>query len=96
MNLDKSEARKPKVYVRVVDENGRAYGLGRRKESSARVYIKDGTGAFTINQINFEDFSTALRRTHILEPFQIVAQLGKFDIAAYVHGGGESGKFFFL
>ena len=69
------------------------YGTGRRKTSTARVFLRPGTGAITINYRTFEGFfpPDALRM-QIRRPLVITENTEKFDILATVEGGGVSGQ----
>ena len=69
------------------------YGTGRRKTSTARVFLKPGTGAITVNHRAFEAFfTTEALRMQIRQPL-LLAELGdRFDILATVAGGGVSGQ----
>ena len=69
------------------------YGTGRRKTSTARVFLRPGTGAVTINHRAFEAFfPTEALRTQIKKPLVLTENLEKFDILATVAGGGVSGQ----
>ena len=69
------------------------YGTGRRKTSTARVFLRPGTGAVTINQRTFETFfPTEALRTQIRQPLILTETADKFDILATVAGGGVSGQ----
>ncbi len=69
------------------------YATGRRKTSSARVYLKPGKGKFTINGKESDDYLTRLQsRMVILQPIELLGQGGKFDLKVMVSGGGESGQ----
>jgi small subunit ribosomal protein S9 len=69
------------------------YGTGRRKTSTARVFLRPGTGAISINQRTFEGFfPTEALRTQIRRPLVITETTEKFDILATVEGGGVSGQ----
>ena len=69
------------------------YGTGRRKTSTARVFLRPGTGAVTINQRAFEAFfPTEALRMQIKTPLVITETADKFDILATVAGGGVSGQ----
>ena len=69
------------------------YGTGRRKTSTARVFLRPGTGAISINQRAFEAFfPTEALRTQIRRPLVITESTDKFDILATVEGGGVSGQ----
>ena len=69
------------------------YGTGRRKTSTARVFLRPGSGAISINRRAFEDFfPTAALRTQIKTPLVLTETGDKFDILATVAGGGVSGQ----
>lgn len=69
------------------------YATGRRKSSSARVFISRGKGAVTINDRTFENyFSNEIHRMLVLDPIKSVGMEGKFDVKAVVCGGGASGQ----
>lgn len=69
------------------------YGTGRRKTSVARVFLKAGTGKFTINGREIADFfKRQTLRMIINQPFEITSTAGKFDIMANICGGGNSGQ----
>jgi small subunit ribosomal protein S9 len=69
------------------------YGTGRRKSSSARVYLTAGKGAITINKKTIEDyFGRETSRMVVRQPLQTVDLLEKFDINVNVSGGGPSGQ----
>jgi len=69
------------------------YGTGRRKTSTARVFLRPGTGAISINQRTFETFfPTESLRTQIRRPLVLTETADRFDILATVAGGGVSGQ----
>ena len=69
------------------------YGTGRRKTSTARVFLRPGSGSLTINRRAFEDFfPTESLRTQIRTPLVLTETADKFDILATVAGGGVSGQ----
>jgi len=69
------------------------YGTGRRKTSTARVFLRPGSGAVTINAKKFEQFfPTEALRTQIRQPLLLTETADKFDILATVDGGGVSGQ----
>ena len=78
--------------TRVVDEFGRAYGTGRRKSSVARVWIKEGSGQFVVNDKNFVDYFQPIQREHALGAFVASKTAGLFDTFCTVKGGGISGQ----
>jgi len=82
------EARTPKL-----DKFGRAYGTGRRKDATARVWIKRGSGKITVNGKSLETyFARAVLRMIINQPFVVLASENKFDVLVTVVGGGLSGQ----
>jgi small subunit ribosomal protein S9 len=69
------------------------YGTGRRKTSTARVFLRPGSGAVTINRRAFEAFfPTEALRMQIKTPLVVTETADKFDILATVDGGGVSGQ----
>ena len=69
------------------------YGTGRRKTSTARVFLRPGTGAISVNHRAFEAFfPTEALRTQIKQPLVLTETADKFDILATVAGGGVSGQ----
>jgi small subunit ribosomal protein S9 len=69
------------------------YGTGRRKTSTARVFLRPGTGTLTVNRRAFEAFfPTEALRMQIKTPLVITETAEKFDILATVAGGGVSGQ----
>ncbi len=69
------------------------YGTGRRKTSTARVFLRPGSGAININRRTFETFfPTEALRTQIRQPLLLTETADKFDILATVAGGGVSGQ----
>jgi small subunit ribosomal protein S9 len=69
------------------------YGTGRRKTSTARVFLRPGSGAISVNSRTFEAFfPTAALRTQIKAPLMLTETAEKFDILATVAGGGVSGQ----
>lgn len=66
---------------------------GRRKQSIARVRLKPGTGTFSINDRELDNyFGRATSKMILKQPLQVVEQLGKVDISVNVCGGGLSGQ----
>jgi small subunit ribosomal protein S9 len=69
------------------------YGTGRRKTSAARVFLRPGTGAISVNHRAFDQFfPTEALRTQIRRPLIVTETAEKFDILATVAGGGVSGQ----
>lgn len=82
----------PTSYTSSIDSFGRAYGTGRRKTSVARVWIKSGSGIFTVNNQRFIDYFQPAQREHAIESFLVSSTAGNFDVWCTVKGGGMSGK----
>jgi len=69
------------------------YGTGRRKTSTARVFLRPGNGAISINAREFANyFPTDVLRTEIKQPLVLTDTTDKFDILATVAGGGIAGQ----
>jgi len=69
------------------------YGTGRRKSSTARVYLRPGTGSFKVNQRDLKDyFKRESLCLVVMEPFTLTETVDKFDILVTVDGGGTSGQ----
>lgn len=69
------------------------YATGRRKTSTARVFLRPGTGAITVNHRTFEQFfPTDSLRTQVRRPLLLTEMGEKFDILATVAGGGVNGQ----
>jgi small subunit ribosomal protein S9 len=71
----------------------RFYATGRRKEASARVWIKPGTGAVTVNGKGLDIyFKREVLRMILQQPFEAAEVKGQYDVTATVTGGGLSGQ----
>ena len=69
------------------------YGTGRRKTSTARVFLRPGTGTITVNHREFDNFfRTDALRTQVRRPLLVTETGEKFDILATVAGGGITGQ----
>lgn len=69
------------------------YSTGRRKTSAARVFLRPGQGAISVNRRQFNDyFPTESLRVHVRQPLLLTETADKFDILATVKGGGVSGQ----
>ena len=76
-----------------IDEYGRSYATGRRKESSARVWVKRGSGRIQINGKDItEYFARPVLQMMLAQPFEAASRTGEFDVIATVKGGGLSGQ----
>ena len=87
---DKEEAiiNEPKI-----DTLGRSYATGRRKESTARVWVKRGTGKISINgkeRVNY--FARPVLQMQLNFVFDVTERKDQFDVIATVKGGGLSGQ----
>ena len=69
------------------------YGTGRRKTSTARVYLRPGTGEIRVNRKSFDEYfpNQALRMV-IRQPLTLTDTANKFDILVNVAGGGPAGQ----
>ena len=76
-----------------LDKQGRAYATGRRKDATARVWLKPGTGKVIVNGRDQEVyFARPTLRLVIDQPFAITERQGQYDVVATVKGGGLSGQ----
>jgi small subunit ribosomal protein S9 len=71
-------------------------GTGRRKTSTARVYLKPGNGKIKINDVEYKDFNEYFENKvwtlHAIEPLKTVGLEGAFDVLIRVIGGGKNGQ----
>ncbi|SFD14294.1 small subunit ribosomal protein S9 [Thiohalospira halophila DSM 15071] len=69
------------------------YGTGRRKTSSARVFLRNGAGRITINKKPLEEyFGRETSRMVVRQPLELVEAADRFDVDITVHGGGNNGQ----
>ncbi len=69
------------------------YATGRRKTSSARVFLRPGKGTVTVNSREFNAFfPTEALRTQIRTPLVLTQTIEQFDVLATVAGGGINGQ----
>ena len=69
------------------------YGTGRRKTSTARVYLRPGSGDIIVNRRPFDSyFPNEALRMIIRQPLSLTDSVGKFDILVNVDGGGTAGQ----
>ncbi len=69
------------------------YATGRRKTSSARVYLSAGAGDIIVNGLPVDDFfGRKTARMIVRQPLDVTEMNGKFDIKVTVAGGGNSGQ----
>ena len=70
-----------------------SYGTGRRKTAAARVYLRPGTGKFTVNKRPFETyFPNDMVKMVIRQPLVMTETADKFDVFVNVRGGGYTGQ----
>ena len=76
-----------------VDELGRAYATGKRKNAVARVWLKAGSGVIKINnKVSDDYFARPVLRMLINQPLVAADRVDQFDIICSVTGGGLSGQ----
>jgi len=69
------------------------YGTGRRKSSTARVYLRPGKGGIMVNGKSLDDFfGRKTARMIVRQPFDLTDLGGKFDVTVRVNGGGTTGQ----
>ncbi len=89
----KETEEKPAQRVQVLDEYGRSYATGRRKNAVARVWLKPGAGKVTVNgKDQTVYFARKTQQLIMNQPFLVSGQVGKFDVVCTVTGGGLSGQ----
>ena len=81
------------VYERKVDDQGRAYGTGRRKSATARVWVKPGSGKITVNgKDQTEYFARPVLRMISEQPLVATERRTELDVVCTVKGSGLSGQ----
>jgi small subunit ribosomal protein S9 len=69
------------------------YATGRRKEATARVFLRPGSGAITVNHREFNEFfPIESTRVHVKSPLVLTETTEQFDVLATVTGGGVTGQ----
>jgi small subunit ribosomal protein S9 len=69
------------------------YATGRRKESTARVFLRPGTGTITVNQREFANyFPSEALRLQVTQPLLLTENVDTFDVLCTVAGGGVTGQ----
>jgi small subunit ribosomal protein S9 len=69
------------------------YATGRRKESTARVFLRPGTGTITVNYREFANYFPAeALRVQVVQPLSLTESSDKFDVLCTVAGGGITGQ----
>ncbi len=83
-----SGPREPKI-----DEQGRAYATGKRKDAVARVWVKRGTGQVTVNGKDIATyFARPVLRMILRQPLIVAERDSQYDVVCTVKGGGLSGQ----
>lgn len=83
----------PKPREKKIDAQGRSYGTGRRKDATARVWVKPGSGKVVVNGRDQSIyFARQTQRLVLNQPFLIVGRVNHFDVWCTVAGGGLSGQ----
>jgi len=76
-----------------IDEQGRSYATGKRKNAIARVWVKPGSGKVTVNGRDSNVyFARPVLQMLIAQPFEVAERTGQFDVFCTVTGGGLSGQ----
>ena len=76
-----------------LDEYGRAYATGKRKDAVARVWIKPGSGKITVNGRDYDTyFARPVLQMILQQPLTVAERSDQFDILCTVKGGGLSGQ----
>ncbi|HRK02981.1 MAG TPA: 30S ribosomal protein S9 [Oligoflexia bacterium] len=69
------------------------HAVGKRKTAVARVYMQAGEGKIVVNERGFEDyFSRPTSRMVVMQPLELTAQTGKWDIEVNVYGSGAAAQ----
>jgi len=81
------------VHVQKLDQYGRAYATGKRKDAVARVWVKPGSGKITVNGKDFvQYFARPVLQLIVQQPIGVAGRVDQYDIVATVSGGGLSGQ----
>lgn len=68
-------------------------GLGRRKTSVARVYVRRGSGKITVNGRDVDAYFASPERAYVVrQPLEVIDGIGRYDISVTVTGGGLTGQ----
>ena len=69
------------------------YGTGKRKTSTARVFLMPGTGQVVVNQLNHNEyFRNRSEQVVVMQPLTLTENRDKFDVYVNVKGGGTAGQ----
>ena len=76
-----------------LDNKGRAYATGKRKNSIARVWLKKGDGKISVNGKEIKSYFTRpVLQMIVNQPLEIIQSIGSYEIMSTVTGGGLSGQ----
>ncbi|MBT6441265.1 MAG: 30S ribosomal protein S9 [Alphaproteobacteria bacterium] len=90
---DAAQVTEVSEVVPQIDELGRTYATGKRKDAVARVWLKPGSGKIVVNGRDIETyFARPALRMIVNQPFAASERGGQFDIICRVGGGGLSGQ----
>ncbi|AGO12388.1 AaceriAER033Wp [[Ashbya] aceris (nom. inval.)] len=91
--LRKSRLEEQNVVRQELDHLGRACAVGRRKTSSAKVYLVRGSGEVLVNGRSLADYFVKMKdRDALMYPLRVLDAAGKYNIFAAVRGGGVTGQ----
>ena len=69
------------------------HAVGKRKTAIARIWVRPGTGAITVNKRNIDEyFIRATSKMIVMQPLELTNNVGKFDVGVNVCGGGLNGQ----
>ncbi len=89
----KADKKQQNDAPRKLDSKGRMYATGRRKDAVARVWIRPGSGEFTVNARSIETyFARPTLRMIINQPLNVANRSGQYDVECTIVGGGLSGQ----
>ena len=76
-----------------IDDLGRSYATGKRKDAVARVWVKRGSGLITVNGKDYQTyFARPVLRMILVQPLVAADRATQFDVVCTVQGGGLSGQ----
>ncbi|AJP85580.1 CDN_1a_G0003470.mRNA.1.CDS.1 [Saccharomyces cerevisiae] len=81
------------IKIKTLDEFGRSIAVGKRKSSTAKVFVVRGTGEILVNGRQLNDYFLKMKdRESIMYPLQVIESVGKYNIFATTSGGGPTGQ----
>jgi small subunit ribosomal protein S9 len=95
--FDSAHQNNGEIKTRTLDDMGRAYAVGRRKESSARCYLVEGEGKVLVNGMELDNyFQRSIDRNEVTMPLDVTESKDKFNAWIVVKGGGTTGKYIYI